>query len=152
MSPENKLIDWLIDVADSEAVTLKSAQELAREIGNFSPKLEKVICELSFWMIIHYLISWKFTTKGFGFPARRGEGREGAREEGGRRGQGGTGAEGGGTERGNDGGDGQNQGDFQGKTNTQALSVTVTPVWVTIRLQWEFFGPKKDLHIMQIIG
>ena len=33
----------------------------------------------------------------------------------------------------------------------QALSVTMTPVRVTIRLQWHVFGPKKDLLILKII-
>ena len=36
-------------------------------------------------------------------------------------------------------------------TALQALSVTMTPVRVTIRLQWQVFGPKKDLLILKII-
>ena len=32
----------VIHFSDSDALTLKSAQDLTREIGNFSPKLEKV--------------------------------------------------------------------------------------------------------------
>ena len=34
----------------------------------------------------------------------------------------------------------------------QALLVTVTPVRVTIRLQWQFFGHKKDLLLLKIMG
>ena len=38
------------------------------------------------------------------------------------------------------------------RVRLQALLVTVTPVRVTTQTQKQFFGPKKDLLILKILG